>query len=165
MDLLKKRKMKRNKIAKKFEIENFCNNLIVLFLIFAATLIHCNISFATSESESKVQEELPLEESDSARYTKKALIQTLNKINARTEQLEIVVGNKIQFGKLDILLHKCWKSPSYEAPENKMLIEIFNRGTSKKVRERIFFGWIFSSSPSISGLEHPIYDITAIKCF
>jgi len=28
----------------------------------------------------------------------------------------------------------------------------------------VFSGWMFSSSPAISALEHPVYDITLLAC-
>lgn len=109
-----------------------------------------------------------------------AVVQALNKVTAKTSILEIKIGERVEFGNLILVAKKCWKAPSDRRPENKVLLEVFNKnfdksphniekikseieekGTNKK---RIFYGWMFSSSPSISGLEHPIYDITAISC-
>ncbi|MGB2533926.1 MAG: DUF2155 domain-containing protein [Candidatus Puniceispirillum sp.] len=28
----------------------------------------------------------------------------------------------------------------------------------------VFAGWMFSSSPAVSAMEHPVYDITLLKC-
>lgn len=94
-----------------------------------------------------------------------AIIQALNKITAKTSLLEIKTGTSIDFGKLTIFAHKCWKSSPDQRPEDKILLEVFDRnGKSGSKREKLFHGWMFSSSPSISDLEHPIYDITAIGC-
>jgi hypothetical protein len=30
--------------------------------------------------------------------------------------------------------------------------------------ERIFSGWMFSSSPALSALEDPIYDVSVLSC-
>lgn len=120
------------------------------------------------EIEEKKPENLTIADLNPEDFAQKAVLQGLNKITAKTKLLEIEVGEEIQFGKLDITVHKCWKAPLHEKLENKMLIEVFDRANvkkdTKKERKRLFFGWILSSSPSISGIEHPIYDLTAIKC-
>lgn len=94
-----------------------------------------------------------------------AIIQALNKVTAQTSLLEIKIGSSIEFGKLTIFAHKCWKSSPDQRPEDKILLEIFDKnGKSGSKKEKLFYGWMFSSSPSISDLQHPIYDITAIGC-
>jgi hypothetical protein len=91
-----------------------------------------------------------------------AIIQGLNKITAKTSSFQIKIGETIQFGQIAITAHKCWQAPLDQTPESKILIEVFENKDSEK--NRIFYGWIFASSPSISALEHPIYDLTAINC-
>ncbi len=100
-------------------------------------------------------------------YSNSAMVQALNKTTAKTTNLELKIGQKISFGSLKIIAHKCWKSPLDQRPENKILLEIFdvkNDKENKNIEKRIFYGWMFSSSPSISGMEHPIYDIIALNC-
>jgi hypothetical protein len=100
-------------------------------------------------------------------YSNSATVQALNKTTAKTTNLELKIGQKISFGSLKIIAHKCWKSPLDQRPENKILLEIFdvkNDKENKNIEKRIFYGWMFSSSPSISGMEHPIYDIIALNC-
>ncbi len=106
-------------------------------------------------------------EVDLSRFNNVAIVQALNKTTAKTSILDLKIGEKISFGSLKILAHKCWQSPLEQKPENKILLEIFefkNESETKSTEKRIFYGWIFSSSPSISGLEHPIYDIIALNC-
>ena len=107
--------------------------------------------------------EITVNQIDKANFENIAILQGLNKITAKTSEFNVKVGEKIEFGKLTIIVHKCWQSPLDQSPESKMLIEIFETDT-KNVKNRIFYGWMFSSTPSISGLEHPIYDVTAIGC-
>ena len=109
---------------------------------------------------------------DQSNFANIAILQGLDKITGRSSQIKIKIGQEVRFGKLSIIMHKCWKSPADQRPENKILLEIYedsvnkteNNSKDKNGRNRIFYGWIFSSSPSISGLEHPVYDITALKC-
>lgn len=112
--------------------------------------------------------QLTVNKVDPSRFNNTAVIQGLNKITAKTSVLEIKVGDTIKFGKLTITAHKCWQAPLEQKPENKILLEIFDNGSgtteNEIVKKRIFYGWMLSSSPSISGIEHPIYDVTAISC-
>lgn len=106
-------------------------------------------------------------DSDISRFNNIAVVQALNKTTAKTSIIDLKVGEKISYGSLKIIAHKCWQSPLEQKPENKILLEIFevkNETSEKLPEKRIFYGWTFSSSPSISGLEHPIYDIIAINC-
>jgi hypothetical protein len=112
-----------------------------------------------------------------------AILQGLNKVTGKTSNLQIKVGEKINFGKLTIKVKKCWRAPLDQRPENKILLEVEEDASNQELegeslikimdetisqenglKKTIFHGWMFSSSPSISGLEHPIYDITAIEC-
>ena len=106
-------------------------------------------------------------DSDISRFNNTAIVQALNKTTAKTSIIDLKVGEKISYGSLKIIAHKCWQSPLEQKPENKILLEVFevkNESSEKSVEKRIFYGWTFSSSPSISGLEHPIYDIIALNC-
>jgi hypothetical protein len=35
---------------------------------------------------------------------------------------------------------------------------------AQKAQKALFSGWMFASSPAISGLEHPVYDVTLLSC-
>jgi hypothetical protein len=103
-----------------------------------------------------------VEQDDLSRFLNVAVIQALNKTTAKTSLLEIRIGEKIAFGQIVIVAHKCWESAAYQKPESKILLEVFENKENQDIR--IFYGWMFASSPSISGIEHPIYDLTAIGC-
>ena len=91
-----------------------------------------------------------------------ATVRLLDKITAKSILADIKLNESYHFGSLDIKIYKCWNAPLAQRPESKMLLEISE--TKNEDKKQIFFGWLFASSPSISSLEHPIYDITAIKC-
>lgn len=109
----------------------------------------------------------PEDSVDQTRFQNSAQLQILNKTTAKTSVVEIKVGNKIRFGSLQVGVKRCWQAPLDQRPESKILIDVVETkiGEDEKEEEnRIFYGWLFASSPSISGLEHPIYDIVAIGC-
>ena len=73
---------------------------------------------------------------------------------------------EIFFGSLKIIANTCKKSPPEEPPENYAFLEIWEvtDDAKDKTNKKIFSGWMFSSSPSISALEHAVYDIWIIDC-
>lgn len=102
---------------------------------------------------------------NSNRFVNTIKINILNKTTGKTITLVNKIDSTINFERIEILPLKCWKSYPEEAPENKLLLKVYEKDVINKTKKMIFFGWIFSSSPSISGIEHSLYDITLIDCF
>lgn len=117
----------------------------------------------SQDNQTDTNQKLTIDKIDQSNFSGTAILQGLNKVTAKTSELKIKIGEQVDFGKLTIKAKKCWKSPPSQRPENKILLEI-TENNDDGVKKVIFYGWMFSSSPSISGLEHPIYDITAIEC-
>ncbi len=91
------------------------------------------------------------------------VLRGLNKVTARAETIEAPIGSVVRFGTIEIVAHSCWKSAPEDSPENAALLEIseIKQGESPT---QIFLGWMFSSSPGLSSLENPFYDVTVVKC-
>ena len=103
---------------------------------------------------------------DPTHFYNSTLLQLLDKSTATKKVVDLSIDNEIKFGNIMLKLHKCWQAPLSKIPESKALIEVNeknNNSYSKEVKN-IFLGWMFASSPSISSLQHPIYDITILKC-
>lgn len=99
------------------------------------------------------------------RFKKIAKIQILNKNTAKTQIQEIKTGESFKYGNIIITPHKCWQAPLTQKPDSKILLEVDEIDLKNENEvNNIFLGWMVASSPSISGLEHPIYDITALNC-
>lgn len=92
-----------------------------------------------------------------------AVIQGLDKITARVTRFDAPVGKAMAFGTLAILVRDCEKSAPEDRPENAAFIEIHETRPGE-ARERLFGGWMFSSSPALSALEHPVYDVNLLEC-
>ncbi len=96
-----------------------------------------------------------------------AKIQIIDKNNAKSKDVEIKVGETLEFNNISIKIHKCWQAPLDQKPDSKILMEIFEQEQNEdedKNKKVIFYGWMFASSPSVSDLEHRIYDIKALNC-
>lgn len=92
-----------------------------------------------------------------------AVLQGLKKVSAESSTFEAPVDVPTQFGSLTITVKKCMKSSPDVQPENSALILIQDTRPGE-APATVFSGWMFSSSPAISALEHPVYDITMIDC-
>lgn len=87
----------------------------------------------------------------------------LDKVTARVTQIDVPVGGTARFGALEIRVLRCLKRPPEEPPESAAFMVIRDSGPDDKAAE-IFEGWMFASSPSLSALEHPVYDVWVIEC-
>ena len=88
---------------------------------------------------------------------------SVDNIVLRGTGMDAAAGTVLRFGNLEIVARRCWKAPPEDHPENAGLLEI-SELKSGETPQRIFLGWMFSSSPGLSGLEHPVYDITVLDC-
>lgn len=91
------------------------------------------------------------------------ILQRLDKITARTFPVEARIGQLVRFGTLEIMIRKCEKSPPEEPPEDAAFLEI-NELRDSQPAKLLFRGWMFSSSPGLSSLEHPVYDVWVVSC-
>lgn len=91
-------------------------------------------------------------------------LRALNKITAKSEEIEAVIGAVSMFGRLEILARNCWQAPNTQRPENAALLQVWEQKPGEEGKAQVFNGWMFSSSPSLSAMEHPVYDITVIEC-
>jgi hypothetical protein len=92
-----------------------------------------------------------------------ALLQGLDKITARVSKFEAPVGTPVRFGTLSIQVRDCEKNPPEETPESAAFLEI-DEVRPGEVNLRVFSGWMFASSPALSALEHPVYDVNVLDC-
>ena len=92
-----------------------------------------------------------------------AVLRALDKITARVEQLEVPVNQPLKFGALIINVRTCRMTTPEEKPEAAAFIEVdeFKPGQDDVP---VFHGWMFSSSPALSAMEHPVYDIWLTGC-
>ena len=65
-------------------------------------------------------------------------------------------------GTLSIKVYSCFTEPPDEIPEDYVLIDVKDNFQDKK--KSIYTGWMISSSPDVTPLEHPIYDLWLLGC-
>ncbi len=92
-----------------------------------------------------------------------AVLQALDKVTARISVLQVPIDGTVSFGTLAITARACHKAPPEEPPENAAFLEIVEVRRDEPSRS-LFSGWMFSSSPGLSTLEHPVYDVWVVDC-
>jgi hypothetical protein len=93
----------------------------------------------------------------------KVVLQTLDKVTARIGSLEATLDEPVRLGTLEITLRACLTTPPIEAPESAAFLEIRDVEQNGS-RTLVFEGWMFASSPGLSALEHPVYDVWVLRC-
>ena len=92
-------------------------------------------------------------------------IKILDKISSQTSQISLKVGEENNFENLIIKILKCKNSEFDDNPEVTAYMQVQDITLKNKDKVFVFNGWTFSSSPSISLFDHPVYDIWLIKCY
>ena len=87
-------------------------------------------------------------------------ILALDKVTARATRLTVRVGQTVPFGSLSIALRACDIRPADQPADSAALLDIADSHPGAPE----FHGWMLVSAPSVSMLEHPIYDIRLAGC-
>jgi hypothetical protein len=110
-------------------------------------------------------------------------LRALDKITGNSTDLTAKVGETLKFGRLSVTVRACFQAPPEDTPESAAFLEIHALApeskritaaekSGKEVRGPqpvgpdglLFSGWMFASSPGLSALEHPTYDVWVISC-
>ena len=89
-----------------------------------------------------------------------AVLQALDKVNAQTAVLNVKVGQTASFGSLSITVQACVVRPP-DMPQNAAAYLTI---TDSHADQPGFQGWMVKSDPSLSMLQHPIYDVRVMGC-
>jgi hypothetical protein len=99
-----------------------------------------------------------------------AVVEAIDKITAERMRFEVVVGGRpVRFnGSLVFTARACELSAPNETVEDAiayMDISLQPRGALAATEPRqVFRGWMFASTPAVSGLQHPLYDAWVVGC-
>lgn len=92
----------------------------------------------------------------------RATLRGIDKLTGDLATVEATVGGAVQLWRLDIQVSACFKRAETRAPESSVFMQIFD--TKYDPAEQIFSGWMFASSPALSAMDHPRYDVWVISC-
>ena len=89
-----------------------------------------------------------------------AQLQVLDKVNAQTAVLTVKVGESAQVGSLTIQVQACDTHPPDQPQDATAFLTI----TDSHADAPGFRGWMLANNPSLSMLQHPIYDVRVVGC-
>ena len=92
-------------------------------------------------------------------------LQILDKISSKNTLVKLKNGEVITFKDLSIKSLKCKNSEFDDNPEITAYIQVKDLTDDNNNEVFVFNGWMFSSSPSITPFDHPVYDVWLIKCY
>jgi len=99
-----------------------------------------------------------------------AIVEAIDKITAESMRFEVEVGGRpVRFQRTLIFTARACEvsAPDELVSDSVAYLEVSlqPRGVIQVNEPRqIFRGWMFASSPAISGLQHPIYDAWIVGC-
>ena len=105
---------------------------------------------------------LPLTVSAETIEKKYASFKLLNKTTNKVSTKDILVSSKISWETLNIEVLYCGSTPPTEIPEDYVLIDVYDSINNENIN--IYKGWMISSSPDVTPLENPIYDLWLVDC-
>jgi hypothetical protein len=92
-----------------------------------------------------------------------AELQGLDKVTARSQRFYAPVGQSTRFGTLAITVGDCLVNVPEAPPESVAYLTIVDNKPGQ-AEEKLFAGWMFASTPSLSALDHGVYDVRVLSC-
>jgi hypothetical protein len=94
-----------------------------------------------------------------------AVLRMIDKISARTSTFDVPINKTVQFGSsLFIKVMACRQASPLEQTENAAFLQVWEKKPHDNKSKWIFSGWMFSSNPSLSAMDHPVYDVWVMEC-
>jgi len=124
------------------------NNKINFYLLVLVCFFLINHSFAKDNSEGAFTD-----------------LKILDKISSKNTLVKLKNGKLTTFKDLTLKSLKCKNSEFDDNPEITAYIQVKDLTYKNNDEVFVFNGWMFSSSPSITPFDHPVYDVWLIKCY
>ena len=88
------------------------------------------------------------------------VVRLLDKINGTLTDLELRNGEKQEVGLLTITLGDCRYPSDNPAGDAFALVTI----RTSQDEAPVFEGWLIASAPALNAMDHPRYDVWALRC-
>ncbi|MDA1197641.1 MAG: DUF2155 domain-containing protein [Proteobacteria bacterium] len=91
-------------------------------------------------------------------------IVALDKITAKTSNINLFLGETKKFGLLEIKALKCGNIESQSEQGQAAYIQVKDLTDNISNKVFVFNGWTFSTSTTLNPLDHPVYDLWLVNC-
>ena len=92
-------------------------------------------------------------------------IKILDKISSKNTLVKLKNGELIKFKDLSIKSFKCKNSEFDDNPEITAYLQVKDLTSKNNDEVFVFNGWMFSSNPSVTPFDHPVYDVWLVNCY
>ena len=89
-----------------------------------------------------------------------ALLRGLDRVSGAVQDLDLPVGDTVEFGRLRIHATACRFPADNPEGEGFAFLEI----TDLEGNLRLFRGWMIASSPALNALDHARFDVWVLGC-
>ena len=149
-----------------FNLKSLAEDKIILTPLINLEKIKPSFEDIEENSDEKLKEEISINQK-SNEIKKKSLsakLIGLDKITAKTTEININLGETKKFGPLEIKVLKCGKIKSNNSSNNVAYLQVKDLTESENEKVFIFNGWTFSNDPTIAPFDHAIYDLQLVNC-
>lgn len=125
---------------------------------------------APAEPPERRVADLPVESVRQRERFAVAVLQAVDKVTAETIRFEAPVGQPVRYKSLILTVRACEHTAGDEPTEDTVAYLTVDSqpkpqaGRPAPGPRQVFKGWIYASSPGLSGPEHPVYDAWLITC-
>ena len=118
------------------------------------------------ESNSNINENINILNETSTTKKNKIYINltALDKITAKTSFIKLAVGEKKNFGPLEIKALKCQLTDDSDFLDTVAYLQVKDLSIKDNDQVFLFNGWTFASSPTLQSIDHPVYDLWITSC-
>lgn len=104
------------------------------------------------------------EAADGVTSPRSVTLRALNKVTAQAAVLTLKPNESQTFGQLEVRAITCQTSSPKSQMDHAALLDIREKTPTNSDPKPLFRGWMYASSPSITALEHPVYDVSVVAC-
>ena len=89
-----------------------------------------------------------------------AKLRLLDKLTSAVTDMDLSNGQSQTVGRLTVILDSCRYPTGNQTAEAEAQLTIVDSSSTTPV----FTGWMIASSPALSALDHPRYDVWVMRC-
>ncbi|MCU0825832.1 MAG: DUF2155 domain-containing protein [Tabrizicola sp.] len=89
-----------------------------------------------------------------------ASLRFLDKLTSETGDVVLGVGQAAKFGRIIVRLDECRFPTDDPSSDSEAHLTVVDEASQTE----LFAGWMLASSPALSALDHPRYDVWVLSC-
>ena len=84
----------------------------------------------------------------------------LDKVRAQPAPVTVKVGESTSFGSITVRVRSCFVRPPDQPADSTAFVEV----SDVRGKTDVFRGWLLAGTPTVSQMEHPVYDLRLSSC-